>query len=386
MDGSIVVWDHTSAKNCTWDLDVTVHTWLMSYGYTGTVTQGDVDIGVGSGGALLLGGKLFGNPSQTMHIDGSLYAAYGTYTASPDKAVHLSMTGVNACMAGVFYAGSLRMSGKYILDNAQNVVSGGDALIDGDVDVRLSLNIFAPDKLYISGYVHGPGTLVAQIGTNAVLDMGDGVVDVPLVIQLRDNAARSRTVTMLDDISAREIIVRSSHATNTVTLDTAGRALITDSVVVGARAAIIGGNGTIITSAWDSSAGTWTPEESTVVLRDGGTVKLAPGQSFNVLQVASDDGRTASWDMTAIGTVSPTVTGLKSGSYLWYLDGVEQGEIEADKSGTIALSYWSTGLHTLEVKPTSMAIAMDGMAAAVGIVAVLAVLGGLITMVGRIKF
>ena len=393
VDGSIVVWDHTSAKNCTWDLDaldVTVHTWLMSYGYTGTVTQGDADIGVGSGGALILDGTIFGNPMQTMHIDGNLYVAHGTYTASRDKAVHLSMTGANNCMAGEFYAGSLRMSGKYVLDNALNVVSGGDALIDGDVDVRLSLNIFAPDKLYISGYVHGPGTLVAHISRDAALDIGDGVIDVPLVIELRDNAAGSRTVTMLDDISARGIIVRSSHATNTVTLDIAGRALITDSVAVGARGAIIGGNGTIITSAWDSSAGTWTPEESTVVLRDGGTVKLAPGQSFNRLEIASEDGRTASWTMTATGAQAPIVTGLKSGSYLWYLDGVEQGEVKAGKDGTIALSYQSTGLHTLEVQPTSMTAAMDGLAAAIGIIVALAVLGGVLGMLGkafgRLKF
>jgi hypothetical protein len=46
----------------------------------------------------------------------------------------------------------------------------------------------------------------------------------------------------------------------------------------------------------------------------------------------------------------------------------------------------STGLHTLEVKPTQMTIAMDGVYQAVGIVAVLAVLGGLLTMVGRLKF
>jgi len=93
---------------------------------------------------------------------------------------------------------------------------------------------------------------------------------------------------------------------------------------------------------------------------------------------------TAGWH--AGGEQVLTIGGLRSGSYLWYLDGVKQGEVKADKDGTIALSYKSTGLHTLEVKPTSMTAAMDGLAAAVGIIAVLAVLGGLFTMIGRLKF
>ena len=175
-----------------------------------------------------------------------------------------------------------------------------------------------------------------------------------------------------------------------MTLDAAGYDLTTSSVTVGARGVLLGGEGVITTTTWDSSAGTWTPEESTVVLRDGGTVKLAPGQSFNRLEIASDDGRTATWTMTATGAQTPIVTGLKSGSYLWYLDGVKQGEIEADKDGTIALSYQSTGLHTLEVKPTSMTAAMDGLEAAIGIIVALAVLGGVLGMLGkafgRLKF
>lgn len=76
---------------------------------------------------------------------------------------------------------------------------------------------------------------------------------------------------------------------------------------------------------------------------------MAPGQKFNDIQIASDDGRTATWYMNATGTINPVITGLNSGNYLWYLDGVEQGELTADANGTIALSYESTGLHELSV-------------------------------------
>ena len=129
-------------------------------------------------------------------------------------------------------------------------------------------------------------------------------------------------------------------------------------------------------------------EGNALILRDGGSVSIAPGLDPSATNHERGGGR--DWTMTATGAQAPIVTGLKSGSYLWYLDGVEQGEIEADEDGTIALSYVSTGLHTLEVKPTQMTAAMDGMAAAVGIIVVLAVLGGLFSMLGtafgRIKF
>jgi hypothetical protein len=55
--------------------------------------------------------------------------------------------------------------------------------------------------------------------------------------------------------------------------------------------------------------------------------------------------------MTATGAQAPIVTGLESGSYLWCLDGVVQGEVKVGEDGTIALSYQSTGLHTLTVVP-----------------------------------
>ena len=122
-------------------------------------------------------------------------------------------------------------------------------------------------------------------------------------------------------------------------MDLASNTITAGIVSVEERAKI--GNGTIRTMSWDSTAGTIL-DGTTLILSDGGTVKLAPGQSFDALYIDSADGRTASWTMTATGAQAPIVTGLKSGSYLWYLDGVEQGEVKADKDGTIALSYWST--------------------------------------------
>jgi len=212
-------------------------------------------------------------------------------------------------------------------------------------------------------------------------------------IELSSQAKASRVVTISTpwDDFAGPLTVRSSHATHTLTLDAAGYDLMPSALTVGTNAILLGGDGTITTSAWDSFDGTWDPEGSTVVLRDGGSARLAYGQSFNRLEIASEDRRTATCSILASGTIAPIVTGLDAGKdYLWYLDGVEQGEVKADEHGTIALSYTSTGLHSLEVKPTQMTIAMDGMSAAIGIIVALAVLGGVLGMVGtafgRIKF
>ena len=255
----------------------------------------------------------------------------------------------------------------------------------GDLEVVIN-SAYTPASYYVinQGTIDGPGMLLARVyDVDPTIELGTAS---HVTLRNSFDATDSRTIVLATPTVCQRLIIESEHATHSTTLDLDAQTMTVNTLIIGARGAMLGGEGVIRTAAWDSSAGSWTPEDSTVVLSDGGTVKLAPGQSFNRLEISSGNGRTATWSMTATGAQAPIVTGLESGSYLWYLDGVEQGEIRADKDGTIALSYVSTGLHTLEVKPTQMTIAMDGVYQAVGIVAVLAVLGGLLTMVGRLKF
>jgi peptidoglycan/xylan/chitin deacetylase (PgdA/CDA1 family) len=394
VSGADLVWNATSNTPCTWDLDIVANSWNINHGYTSKITQGDVDIRVSEGLTFTQqspGPTFQPNQDRAIYVGGDL--TLYTYSTSDWVNAHIIMTGYKSssidCHATI---------GALTVEGVAHAVSGTITTyyldVPGYMDITSSAKFTldnrlqgAVDVLRVTGRLGGEGALSVASRGDMSLDLRN--IDVNMVsVVLTTAAAAPRTIYILasaDDL--RNIKFNSNHASHSLTVDFAGNSLAAERITVGERCVV--GNGSVYTSTWDSTAGS-VLDNTNVVLRDGGSAVLAPGQSFNRLEIASDDGRSASWSMTATGTVAPIVTGLKSGSYLWYLDGVEQGEVEADKDGTIALSYMSTGLHTLEVKPTPMIEAMDGLAAAVGIVAVLAVLGGVLGMLGtafgRLKF
>ncbi len=380
---SNLVWNETSLKDCDYDLDIVAHSWHVSYLYTGFINQTTGhDISIGNGSLHLMNGRLVGSASDNVIIAGDIRARGGIYDntnivcigdgviETMDPRLLKSLTVYDT----TYYLGTLV---------TMQLTVGSDGELHLMPSTSLAVRATGSGEyMHIDGKVCGPGTLKLDVrATGAIYDIS--YVESPVLLEQWSEIA-SPSVTTLYGNSAAELRIVNQHATHQMTVK-ASESLSVTGLTLSAGTILMGGDSVITTTTWDTSAGAWAPERSTVVLSDGGSAVLAPGQSFNELYIASDDGRTASWTMTATGAQTPIVTGLKSGSYLWYLDGVEQGEVEADRDGTIALSYQSTGLHELSVEPTSMTIAMDGVAAAVGIVAVLAVLGGLITMVGRIK-
>ncbi len=391
--GGVVLFDDTSLKDCTWDLDaslVTPRSFVMDSLYGGTITQTGVDFGVGVGGFHLLDGEFRSDNKKKFYCAGDLINTYGKFKAT---SLSLVLTGQDNTLY-IRFANSVFgavVQGNYAVINSFDTYSGTDSaalVVEPHASLTLGYDVtmrtFQRGAMDISGTINGPGTLMCAYRIN---DLGiSGTINAPLVIR----GAGDVTIEMPSDmfLGSSLTIDRGGADTNQLVLDLDAHDLrCPDGLTVGVGGTLRGGSGMIYTSTWDSTAGIWSPEASTVVLADGGSARLAPGQSFNRLEISSDDGRTASWNMIAFGAQAPIVTGLDAGKgYIWSIDGVEQGEVKADEHGTIALSYQSTGLHTIEVKPTSMTVAMDGLYQAVGIVAVLAVLGGLITMVGRLKF
>jgi peptidoglycan/xylan/chitin deacetylase (PgdA/CDA1 family) len=390
------IFNGTSTKDCTWDLDrsvITPRSFYVLDGYTGTISQGDVDMGFGSGGFLIRGGRYTANVGHLNVCDGP-YWVHGGFISN--NVLRLEMRGVGQYMAigsGIRDTNihQLIISGQIYNRGYTRVYSSTEGY-DLQVEPGASIYSLSGSNLQIFYYdIAGPlvnhGVISGEVPfaifmTNSDKEISFGTVRTTVDVRTRE-PTRSNVLTVTGGDVDR-LRVRASDSTSyTVTVDLAGNTITAGIVSVEERGII--GNGTIRTMSWDSTAGTIL-DGTSLILSDGGTVELAPGQAFDRLEISSGNGRTASWTMNATGTVSPIVTGLKSGSYLWYLDGVEQGEVKADKDGTIALSYESTGLHSLEVKPTPMTEAMDGVYQAVGIVAVLAMLGGLITMLGRLKF
>jgi len=386
VSGANLVFNDTSSANCDYDLDIIPHSIYVDWTYSSsslTVVSG-YDLTVGAGGLHLMGTRPYVEQG-TIITSGDL--RMGTTLLENTKiifdgcnsqilAVEGPMRIASMTVSGIAYYSGIFTTEQLSVDRAGELY----LMPSRTLSVRSTTS---GENMNIDGRIAGPGTLKLDVrATGAVYDISN--VESPVLLEQWSEIA-SPSVTTLYGNSAAELRIVNQHATHQMIVK-ASESLSVTGLTLSSRTTLMGGDSVITTTTWDSTAGSWTPEESTVVLRDGGSARLAPGQSFNRLEIASDDGRSATWTMTATGAQAPIVTGLRSGNYLWYLDGVKQGEVEADKDGTIELSYQSTGLHTLEVKPTSMTAAMDGLASAIGIVAVLAVLGGLITMVGRLKF
>ncbi len=386
-DGCHILWNGSAGKGCTFDLTVKPHSWTTDRTFKWRLAIGGLDVLIGPGGAA-------GNYTEILgHTSGRIICEGDWVNLKPTSSVRLALEGMSHVRANGQIYESLEFGGiAHISDSSGNFgsfnlnVSEG-ATISIEPGSYMRTIIDTGSHVSIDGRITGGGEYVVQLRVDGEIDVShistETLSIVTSAVALSD--AHASIVGEMDQGVGR-LMMGSKHATYDLAVSIDG-CLIIDEMSISSRVTMSGSTGTIIATHWDSTACTWIPEQSTVVLRDGGTVKLAPGQSFNKLQIASDDGRTASWTMTAIGAQAPVVTGLKAGKdYIWSIDGVEQGEVKADKDGTIALSYQSTGLHELSVGPGPMTIAMDGVYQAVGIVAVLAVLGGLITMVGRLKF
>lgn len=395
VSGANLVWNATSNTPCTWDLDIIANSWNINHGYTAKITQGDVDIRVSEGLTFTQKSPRASfrpNPDRAIYVGGDL-TLYTAHVSNWENA-RIIMTGYKGSIDANAIIGALTVAG------VAHVVSGNMDTYYLDVPGYMGItsgariNLINPsqdgvaDILRVTGRLGGEGTLNVVSRGDMSVDLRN--IDVNMVsVRLSSQATAPRAIYIMasaDDL--RNIEFSNSHASHSLTVDLAGNSLAAEGVTVGERCVV--GNGSVYTSTWDSTAGSIL-DNTTVILRDGGSAVLAAGQSFNELYIASDDGRTASWTMTAAGPQAPIVTGLKSGSYLWYLDGVEQGEVEAGEDGTIALSYESTGLHSLEVKRIPpLTVATDIMFDVIPLIISLVVLGGVLGMLGkafgRLKF
>ncbi len=404
-DGALIIYNDTSGKDCTWDMgaDMVVHS-LVIERYAGQIDQNTVlttrydltlDIGkFAQKNHVNVGGDTnYYNGTLTGHLSYDWTCAGNArfYKDPVVKKMMLVMTGDDVFLTGglsppvtvvpqkLTIEGTVTMSGRL---NARALdVSGTLTLAEG---ATLLVSVFDVDHTYSNtGTITGPGAILLAHNDHVSWDFSR--LNCYIVVSAIASVTKNIVVTATSDIDARGIEVLSDHATYTCTLDLDEYDMRATSVTAGIHG-IIQGNGTIVTTAWDSSVGGWEPRDSTVRLTNGGFASLGAAQSFARLEISSEGQRTTSWTMSAGGWQNPIVTGLVAGGiYSWYLDGEEQGEYTADENGTISLRYLSSGLQSLEIVHDPMSEAMRSIYGVIPIVIGLAVIGGLITMVGRIK-
>lgn len=283
--GDDVIFDATSVNNCLWDLDasiVTVNSFTLATGYTGTVTQGDVDIGIGAGGYLQEDGTFTGNAAKAIYCAGDFIRKSGLITI---ETVNLIMVGNDTTFENT----------NYRLRTFENI---GGVTLKSSLQTRSFineglLNVPGPEYIEVSLYygysifentgdILGSGE-IRVYGYNSAHELIIGQISVPIKLCGRTLATENIIFSLVnDEVLYGAMSVISEHATYTCTLDLNGHSLTADSITVGMRGAIVG-DGTIINHGdLDASAGSFSFIGQYVQAGDG-TIKLAEGQKFNEL-------------------------------------------------------------------------------------------------------
>jgi hypothetical protein len=309
-NNSHVLYDATSVKSCTWDLaypQFVAYSLTLATGYTGTLTQGDVDMGIGEGGFLIQKGTVNGNNARNVYCAGNLASTGGAVTQST---VNLHMTGEGAHITSWTirqYLRSLVVYFNVTIDAGCTVVMRGLVVLpNATLDIQAtsiaqinpaSYNI---DAIQNQGAVIGHGTMDFLLGS-ASYSIAPGRVDCPVTISLYNGAADNRIATLSGQaLLGSSLEVVSNHANHKVTLDLNGYSLSADGITVGTRGAIVG-DGTIINGGdFDASAGVFGVTGQ-YVQADDGTITLGAGQSFTDLTVNEGVTATLGSDVTVSG-------------------------------------------------------------------------------------
>ncbi|MFA5313217.1 MAG: hypothetical protein WC375_07895, partial [Methanomassiliicoccales archaeon] len=137
---------------------------------------------------------------------------------------------------------------------------------------------YSSRKFVNYGIVKGQGTLSLDFYSNVNI-VNYGTIDCNTIFTVI--VANAANLILKENLRINNAFTVRSSGTEIIALDLAGYSLACTSLTVGTRGVLLGGEGVItVVGAFDSSAGTFTEETSTVVMNGDSTIKLGAGQKF----------------------------------------------------------------------------------------------------------
>lgn len=117
-----MIFNSTSVNNCSWDISTAVHSLTLASGYTGTVTQGNVDINIGAGGYLQQAGTFVPNSAYWVVDAGSFVVNGGGFGGG----LRIELTGIGTSFKTSSNTHTLRVTGSTTFTgNWFNIYGGG---------------------------------------------------------------------------------------------------------------------------------------------------------------------------------------------------------------------------------------------------------------------
>jgi len=258
-----VIFDGTSVKNCTWDLDasiVTVNSLTLANGYTGTLTQGDVDIGIGAGGYLQEAGIFTANVNKVIFQAGPFNIVGGTLTI-----YRLNLFAINdITIDGTVALKSIETTDDVVINvngviYAHNIINGHGAVMNVSNLLRLNSYTASSMTLLNRGIIQGKGEL------HIVFDGSYPTTSIEYGNIFCSTTIRSAGANLLNDVIVKlnnnvsfgntfNIFSSDSTTANTI-LDLNGFSLNANGITVGEMGAIVGDGKIINAGDLDASAG-----------------------------------------------------------------------------------------------------------------------------------
>jgi hypothetical protein len=287
-----------SVNNCSIDVNPNCYGIAILAGYTGTVTQGAVNIGIGAGGYSQAAGTFTGLDTKTITVAGNIAQTAGTIT---DGTTFFIMTGNGTTVQQTgTYLGSLRLSANVTTAGACFVYRF--ALDDGKTfTANHDFTIRAVISYSNSGTIAGGGKVYFTLTSNdRTIDFG--VINCQVGLVTSSTSAASKTITLSANTNlGSALTVQSAHATNTITLATSTYTLTCGALTLGARGVITQGTGAL-------TCASYTQNGASSVFTQGGPVSVAGDTAISdgTLTGLATSTWTQGGNWTTTGT--PTIT------------------------------------------------------------------------------
>jgi hypothetical protein len=276
---------NTGSKAMTWDVSLSLGTFTIASGYSGTITQSsDMYITGFTMGA----GTFTGVVSKIVYCSGNFAVTAGTVTTN---VLCISMTGSGTSLihqtANVFFK-VIISSDVTVYRSTTGVMSvsciqinnGGNMIIPTTRTVTLLA--YSTWSYLNQGQISGAGTIEFRTYSTSI-SLSPGTIGCSAILFGRLSGATlgSPVVTLTSPMALTgTLTISSSDAEDSVTVDANGMDVSASSITIGTRGGLHCGSGTITANILDSSVGYFNPDSSNFIFTGVGTLKLSSIQSL----------------------------------------------------------------------------------------------------------
>lgn len=313
--GEDPTFDGTSVNNCAANDDTPCGVLTIAAGYSGTITQSS-DMYIG--GYSQAGGTFTGLTTKWVYCSGDFTQSAGTFTNGLSS-LYFNTDAVLTKLSsgGIVHLktdSTITLSGTGLPTfYSITILDGGNLIIPSGKTAYMSFS--APSSKFINnGVISGDGTLIYKcvaVSANPNVYLNDTNTN----IVFTNIVAVDFVFGLYTDGNIKSLTISSGHAVNTCTLDLNGHSLTATTITVGTRGILANSAATdsvISCNSLDSSAGTFTPDRTVLVMEDASTLKLAAGGTVDNL--LSKSVTTLASDVT-VSNVCAHVNPINKGAF-----------------------------------------------------------------------